>query len=95
MCIFSSPSCQPFDCGGCTSDKDEFFATGTRALARTPPLCWQTGYGAFTVGESGVSAVRDYISRQLEHHKIRSFQEEFLAFLKKNKITVDERYLWD
>jgi REP element-mobilizing transposase RayT len=56
---------------------------------------WQTGYGAFTVSESGVEAVRDYISNQREHHTIRSFQEEFLAFLKKNKITVDEQYLWD
>jgi putative transposase len=42
-----------------------------------------------------VEAVRGYISNQREHHKIRSFQEEFLAFLKKNKITADEQYLWD
>jgi putative transposase len=56
---------------------------------------WQTGYGAFTVSESGVDAVRDYISNQQEHHRIRSFQEEFLVFLKKNGIAVDERYLWD
>jgi putative transposase len=56
---------------------------------------WQTGYGAFTVSESGVAAVRAYISKQQEHHRVRSFQEEFLVFLKKNGITVDERYLWD
>jgi REP-associated tyrosine transposase len=56
---------------------------------------WQTGYGAFTVSESGVSSVRDYITKQQEHHRVRSFQEEFLVFLKKNGITVDERYLWD
>jgi putative transposase len=47
------------------------------------------------VSESGVEAVRNYISNQQEHHKERSFQEEVLAFLKKNGITVDERYLWD
>jgi REP element-mobilizing transposase RayT len=58
-------------------------------------FAWQTGYGAFTVSESGVDGVRDYISRQKEHHKNRSFQEEFLTFLRKNKITFDERYLWD
>jgi putative transposase len=58
-------------------------------------FAWQTGYGAFTVSESGLGAVRDYISRQQEHHKRRSFQEEFLAFIRKNKIAVDERYLWD
>jgi putative transposase len=58
-------------------------------------FAWQTGYGAFTVSESGVEAVRDYISKQQEHHKVRSFQEEFLVFLRKNGITVDERYLLD
>jgi putative transposase len=58
-------------------------------------FAWQTGYGAFTVSESGLAAVRDYISNQQEHHRTRSFQEEFLAFIKKNKIAVDERYLWD
>jgi putative transposase len=58
-------------------------------------FAWQTGYGAFTVSESGVEAVRGYISKQQEHHRVRSYQEEFLAFLRKNGITVDERYLWD
>jgi putative transposase len=58
-------------------------------------FAWQTGYGAFTVSESGLGAVRDYISNQQEHHKTRSFQEEFLTFLKKNNIAVDERFLWD
>jgi putative transposase len=57
-------------------------------------FAWQTGYSAFTVSESGAAAVRDYIAHQQEHHKVRSFQEEFLVFLKKNGITVDERYLW-
>ena len=58
-------------------------------------FAWQTGYGAFTVSESGAAAVRAYISNQQKHHRKRSFQEEFVAFLKKNGITVDERYLWD
>lgn len=58
-------------------------------------FAWQTGYGAFTVSESGISEVVGYIARQKEHHKKRSFQEEFLAFLRRNHITVDERYLWD
>jgi putative transposase len=57
-------------------------------------FAWQTGYGAFTVSESGMNAVQKYISNQQEHHKVRSFQEEFLAFLKKNRITVEERFLW-
>jgi len=57
-------------------------------------FAWQTGYGAFTVSESSADAVREYISNQRAHHRKRSFQEEFLTFLRKNKITVDERYLW-
>jgi REP element-mobilizing transposase RayT len=57
-------------------------------------FAWQTGYGAFTVSESSLDTVRQYISNQQKHHKKRSFQEEFLTFLRKNKIAVDERYLW-
>ena len=58
-------------------------------------FAWQTGYGSFTVSESNVPAVSRYIADQEEHHKKRSFQEEFVAFLKKNKIAYDERYIWD
>ena len=54
---------------------------------------WQAGYGAFSVSESGQQAVREYILHQKEHHAKRSFQEEFLLFLKKNHIAVDERYI--
>ena len=56
---------------------------------------WQTGYGAFSVSESGASAVQDYILRQREHHRNKSFQDEYLALLNKNHIIVDERYLRD
>jgi len=59
------------------------------------PFAWQTGYGSFTVSESNVPAVSRYIANQEEHHKKRSFQEEFVAFLKKNKVKYDERYIWD
>ncbi len=44
--------------------------------------------------ESNVAAVSKYIATQEEHHRKRSFQEEFVAFLKKNKIAYDERYIW-
>jgi REP element-mobilizing transposase RayT len=56
---------------------------------------WQAGYGAFSLGESGVPAARRYIERQKEHHRTRTFQEEFRAFLRKYKIEYDERYVWD
>jgi REP element-mobilizing transposase RayT len=55
----------------------------------------QTGYGAFAVSHSNVEVVRAYIAGQLEHHRTRSFQEEFVALLKRHGIAFDERYLWD
>jgi len=58
------------------------------------PFAWQTGYGAFSVSESNVPDVSRYIATQQEHHKKLTFQEEYLAFLKKNKIAYDERYIW-
>ena len=58
-------------------------------------FAWQTGYGVFSVSESSVPAVKKYIAEQGEHHRKHSFQEEFLAFLKKNHVEYDERYIWD
>ena len=58
-------------------------------------FAWQTGYGVFSVSESNVPAVKKYIAGQEEHHKKHSFQEEFLAFLKKNNVAYDKTYLWD
>jgi len=58
-------------------------------------FAWQTGYGVFSVSESNVPAVTKYIAGQEEHHQKHSFQEEFLAFLKKNNVAYDERYIWD
>ncbi len=54
---------------------------------------WQRGYGAFTVSESNVEKVRDYIARQKEHHQKQSFRDEFLKFLKSNGIEYDEKYI--
>jgi REP element-mobilizing transposase RayT len=56
---------------------------------------WQNGYGAFSVGESNLNRLRQYIERQPEHHRKISFQEEFRLILKKYGIHSDERYLWD
>ena len=49
---------------------------------------WQEGYGAFTVGVSQRSRAIDCIKRQAEHHR-NSFEEEFVAFLKKHAIDYD------
>jgi len=56
---------------------------------------WQGGYGAFSVSQSAVEEVREYIRKQREHHKRLSFQDEFRAFLKRYEIEFDERYVWD
>ncbi len=58
-------------------------------------FAWQAGYGIFAVSESNIPEVRDYIGRQQEHHRKRTFKEEFLAFLKRHNVAFDEKYLWD
>jgi putative transposase len=58
-------------------------------------FAWQSGYGAFAVSQSHVASVRDYIAGQQEHHRTRSFQDEFREFLRSHEIEYDERYVWD
>jgi putative transposase len=58
-------------------------------------FAWQQGYGAFSVGISQVPETVHYIEQQVEHHRTRTFQEEYLAFLKKHGTHFDEKYLWD
>lgn len=55
---------------------------------------WQRGYGAFTVSESNRPAVIRYVQEQEQHHQRLSFQDEFLALLKKHGVDFDERYIW-
>ena len=54
---------------------------------------WQEGYGAFTVGISQQADTIRYINSQREHHQKRSFEEEFVAFLKKHGIAYDPKYV--
>ena len=56
-------------------------------------FAWQTGYGAFSVSESQVKVVERYIASQEEHHRKRSFQEEYLELLQKHGLDFDERYV--
>ena len=57
-------------------------------------FAWQDGYGAFTVSKSNIPEVISYIQNQREHHRKKTFQEEYLDFLEKHGIEYDERYLW-
>jgi len=62
---------------------------------RCPAFSWQAGYGAFSVSESQVETVVDYIQNQEEHHKKVTFQDEYRKFLKKHHVEYDEKYVWD
>ena len=55
---------------------------------------WQEGCGAFSIGTTQIAATLAYIAGQAEHHKKHDFQAEFIAFLKKNRIEYDPRYVW-
>jgi putative transposase len=56
---------------------------------------WQRGYGAFSVSPSQFNAVLRYIEAQHEHHRTRTFQEEYRELLRKHGVDFDERYVWD
>jgi REP element-mobilizing transposase RayT len=56
---------------------------------------WQAGYASFSVSESNIGPVRQYIVDQERHHRNRSFQDEFREFLREHEETWDERYVWD
>ncbi len=58
-------------------------------------FAWQEGYGAFSVSASVAARVKAYIQGQEEHHRRRSFEEEFVALLKKHGIAYDPAHLWD
>ena len=55
---------------------------------------WQDGYGAFTVSKSNLPEVIQYVEGQREHHRKKTFQEEYRALLDKHGVKYDERYLW-
>jgi putative transposase len=58
-------------------------------------FAWQSGYGVFSVDQSRVEIVRHYILNQEDHHRHKSFQEEFRNVLKNHDVQFDERFVWD
>jgi putative transposase len=56
-------------------------------------FAWQEGYGAFTIGISQRGDTIRYIQAQAEHHRKRDFRAEFVAFLKKNGVEYDPRFV--
>lgn len=55
---------------------------------------WQEGFGAFTYSRSQINNVIKYILNQEEHHKKKTFKEEYLSFLKKFEVDYNEKYLF-
>ena len=74
------------------TSSSKWLKTQSPALAA---FAWQRGYGAFSVGPSDINALLHYIDTQEEHHRTRTFQDEYRDFLKKYGIEYDERYVWD
>ncbi len=56
---------------------------------------WQDGYGAFTYSKSQLNNVIKYILNQPDHHRKKTFKEEYLSFLKAFEIEYDEKYLFE
>ena len=65
---------------------------------REPSLtafAWQGGYGAFSVSASAIDKTCEYIMGQQEHHKKKTFQDEYRGFLRKHDMEWDERFVWE
>lgn len=57
-------------------------------------FAWQTGYAAFSVSRSNAAQVQAYIAGQAEHHRGRTFEEEFAALLQRHGIEYDQEYVF-
>ena len=60
-----------------------------------PDFAWQAGYGVFSVSESNVATVKQYIRNQEQHHRRMTFKDEFRELCRRHGIELDERYAWD
>ena len=84
----------------CVSDLVEALKTGSSKWIKgeAPHLAtfsWQRGYGAFSLRVSELNPILEYVDNQAEHHRERSFQDEYRALLREQGIAIDERYVWD
>ena len=56
---------------------------------------WQPGYGVFSYSRSSIDNVINYIKNQKEHHKVKTFRDEYLELLRKFDLEYNERYLFE
>ena len=81
-------------------DLVEHIKTSTNAWIKDENLskfkfAWQRGYGAFSHSRSQLDTVVQYILNQEEHHRKRSFREEYLEILRKNDVKFQDEYLFE
>jgi putative transposase len=62
---------------------------------RCRKFAWQSGYGVFSIHQSQIQSMRKYIQGQEEHHRRKTFQEEYLELLHEYQMPYDERYIWE
>ena len=79
-------------CEGRSIDKGRIIGLDSSNLSKPPKLCLATGLGR--IQRWYLAGTVHSIEQQLEHHRTRIFQEEYLAFLKKHGADFDEKYLW-
>ncbi len=73
---------------------------GSSKWLNTLPECqasfeWQKGYAAFTVSYSQVVVVQQYVAGQEEHHRRKTFKEEYIELLQRHEITFEAQYLFE
>ncbi len=56
---------------------------------------WQGGYADFSVSQSNLDQVKEYIATQEVHHRKMTFQDELRMLLRRHEIEFDEHYVWD
>lgn len=82
---------------GLASVMRELKSESSASIKKKPGLhgfTWQEGCGAFTVSASSPDPVRDYVLNQEAHHRKTTFQQEYVAMLRRGLVEYDERYLW-
>jgi putative transposase len=60
----------------------------------TPLFAWQEGYAAFSVSASNLNRVSQYIQNQEAHHRKITFENEFLALLRKHRVSFDPKFVF-
>jgi len=76
-------------------DKEAILEMDQSAWRSLSRFFWQRGYGVFSVSPSQLEPVLQYIETQQEHHRTRTFEEEYRELLRRHGIDFDERYVWD